>query len=70
MKILIVGKMTKTGSGDIDKVKFDTESKTFNTGKYDVSGGDLLIQALSNREVKEAIETLEARGFKRDTDFS
>lgn len=68
MKILIVGK--ETSAGNKEKVKFDTELKTFNTGKYGVSGGDIIIQASCNKEVKEIIETLEAMGFKRDTDFS
>lgn len=61
MKIAIRGKETSTGN--LEKVKFDTESKTYITGKYNVYGGDLIIQASSNKEVKDIVNELKIQGF-------
>lgn len=61
MKINIRGKETSIGT--LEKVKFDTETKTYMTGKYNVCGGDLCIQATSNTEVKNAVLELIQQGF-------
>jgi len=62
MKINVRGKETNTGT--LEKVKFDTEKKIYMTGKYNVIGGDVMIQAMSNKEVKDVIKELQAQGFK------
>ncbi|SEU09164.1 hypothetical protein SAMN05443270_3067 [Lacrimispora sphenoides] len=62
MKINIRGK--ETSNGTLEKVKFDTEKKVYMTGKYNVIGGDILIQATSNKEVKDIIKDLKIQGFQ------
>lgn len=63
MKINIIGKETQTGT--LEKVKFDTETKQYMVGKYNCCGGDLIIQAISNKEVKDIIRDLQQQGYKQ-----
>lgn len=65
MTILVVGK--QTDKGNLNKVKFDTQRKIYNQGKYNVHGGAVTIQAANNKEVKDVIETLVALGFQYDS---
>lgn len=67
MDILIRGKETLAGT--LLKVKFNTDNKTYNVGKYNVSGGDMLIQVASNKEVRDAIHSLEAQNYKLDSNY-
>lgn len=67
MDILVIGKPTRKGS--FSKVKFNTDKKIYNAGKYAVFGGDITIQAISNKEVEDFIRGLESQKYQLDTDY-
>lgn len=67
MVITVIGKITNTGTHE--KIKFDTENKKYCTGKYNVIGGDLCIQASSNAEIKDIVYSLQNQGFEYDIDL-